>query len=177
MSKSFWTGEKIEMLRNLAAEKHSPRQIAEKIGATRNAVIGKCFRMGFTLNGATKPAESRSSRPRKKPSAPGVIRAKTMWGYSTSSDETPAGLLADTAFLARPKAPPHPKAATPVYPFLTPDGQLYNTLSIGQKQCKWIVEGHGKNARYCGNKAVPKRSWCGHHMIKLLATALREAAL
>lgn len=183
MRNTIWTDDLTKALSDLVTEKHSAAVIAKKLKAdygvrvTRNAVIGKCFRMGFALNGATKPAESRSSRPRKKPSAPGVIRAKTMWGRSTYSDETPVGLLAGAAFLARPKAPPHPKTVTPVYPFLMPDGQLYNTLNIGQKQCKWIVEGHGKSARYCGHEAVLKRSWCGHHMTKLLATALLEAAL
>src|SRR3989344_4612580 len=44
-SREFWTDECVEILTRLWKEGFSPKQISEKIGTTRNAVIGKAHRL------------------------------------------------------------------------------------------------------------------------------------
>ena len=148
MRETIWTAEKVKMLEALLKEKLSARQISERLGVSRNAVIGKAHRLNMKLR--PRP-EASAARRRQKPSAPTVLRtSKTMW-----RDGLPV---------------------IPVEPFLRPDGQLHDTLSIGAKQCKWVVEGHGKNARYCGQGSAPERSWCEYHMIKLHEQQRQKAA-
>lgn len=126
MRETIWTDEKVKMLEALLKEKLSASQIGERLGVSRNAVIGKAHRLNMKLR--SHPEASAARRVvRQKPSAPTVFE-----------------------------------------PFLRPDGQLHDTLSITDRSCKWIVEGHGKNARYCGHEAAPKRSWCEYHMTKFL---------
>lgn len=140
MRETIWTPERVKRLEALLEEKLSASQIGERLGVSRNAVIGKAHRLNMKLR--PRP-EASAARRRQKPSAPTVLRtSKTMW-----RDGLPV---------------------IPVDPLLKPDGQMYNTLSITDRSCKWIVEGHGKNARYCGHEAVPKRSWCEYHMTRFL---------
>ena len=152
MRETIWTDEKVNMLEALLEEKLSASQIGERLGVSRNAVIGKAHRLNMKLR--PRPEASAARRVvRQKPSAP-------------------VGLWRDLAFVA----PIRNKSAIPVDPFLRPDGQMYNTLSITDRSCKWIVEGHGKNARYCGHEAVPERSWCEYHMTRFLVTPKQELA-
>lgn len=155
MTDNIWTDEKIEMLRNLVAAKQSSGQIALKMNITRNAVIGKAYRLGLSLLSAPKTPSGRASRARQKPSAPTVLQP------------------------SKPISVPPPEAPT-VVPFIAPqprkDGQLHDTLSIADRCCKWVVDGAGKNARYCGHDAVPKRSWCAYHMTRFLEFPKQEAA-
>ena len=143
MRETIWTPERIKRLEALLKEKLSASTIGQKMGISRNAVIGKAHRLNMKLR--PRPVASAARRVvRHKPSAPTVLRtSKTMW-----RDGLPV---------------------IPVEPFLRADGQMHDTLSIGQKHCKWIVEGHGKNARYCGQGSAPERSWCEYHMTRFLA--------
>lgn len=70
MSAQDWTDDHIEKLKNLWTEGNSASQIARALGGglSRNAVIGKLSRMGFTGGGTPK----RQSQPR--PQAPKVVK-------------------------------------------------------------------------------------------------------
>lgn len=46
-----WSAQDIEELQALADRKFSGGQIAKRMGRTRNAVIGKCFRERIMLDG------------------------------------------------------------------------------------------------------------------------------
>ena len=149
MRETIWTDEKVKMLEALLEEKLSASQIGERLGVSRNAVIGKAHRLNMKLR---PPSIASAARRRQKPSAPTVLRtSKTMW-----RDGLPA---------------------IPVDPLLRPDGQLYDTLSITDRSCKWIVEGHGKNARYCGQEVAPKWSWCEYHMTRFLALPKQDKVI
>jgi hypothetical protein len=58
MTATFWTPEKDRQLQRLEAAGHSASQIADRIGATRNAVIGRSVR----LRGLTFPSQLRRER-------------------------------------------------------------------------------------------------------------------
>lgn len=160
MTDNFWTDEKIEMLRNLVAAKHSSSLIAQEMKISRNAVIGKAYRLGLNLQSQPKTPSGRASRARRKPSAPTVLKP---------SNKKPVGVWADAAFVGQFS----PRSVDPI---LRKDGQMHDTLSITDRTCKWVVDGCGRNARYCGHDAVPQRSWCAYHMSKFLMTIPQEAA-
>lgn len=166
MTDNFWTDEKIEMLRNLVAAKHNSGLIAQEMNISRNAVIGKAYRLGLKLQSQSKTPSGRASRARQKPSAPTVLRPSIL---RESPTKKPVGVWADAVFVGQFS----PRSVDPI---LRDDGQMHDTLSITDKGCKWIVEGHGKNARYCGNEAVQKWSCCVYHMTRLLVAPKQEAA-
>lgn len=66
-----WTDEAVATLRLMAAD-YSTKVIGEKIGASRNAVIGKCMRLGISLAGPEKQnAKPVNCKPRvRRPPAP-----------------------------------------------------------------------------------------------------------
>ena len=63
---TFWTAEKIEKLRELAALGRSGGQIGDELGCSRNAAIGKMHRSGIpSLHQRNdRPAEERISKKR-----------------------------------------------------------------------------------------------------------------
>ena len=63
-----WTGEAVEVLQAMWAEGRSARDIAERLGTTRNAVIGKANRLGLSHMSKPRPAKVEP-----KPRAPGSL--------------------------------------------------------------------------------------------------------
>lgn len=61
---SPWTEERVEILRRLAIEGYSSSQVADELGLSRNAVIGKAYRLGIPLSGKKSgmSAEQRKQR-------------------------------------------------------------------------------------------------------------------
>ena len=66
-----WTDENVEILETHWSAGRSAREIAEKLGVTRNAVIGKANRMGLSHSSATTRRGRRARRgDRGRPSSP-----------------------------------------------------------------------------------------------------------
>jgi len=64
---SYWTEAKIEKLGNLYKAKLSMSEIAAELGGiSRNAVIGKCHRLGFERRGKTAAGNNHQKAPRKR---------------------------------------------------------------------------------------------------------------
>ena len=69
---SFWSEDRISYLRAQAPHR-SASQIAAELGCTRNAVIGKCGRLGVALGKpAPEPLPVPSSLPPSRPPAPAI---------------------------------------------------------------------------------------------------------
>lgn len=66
-SASEWDEARERRLRDLARSGHSAREIAEVLGATKNAIVGKAARMMVRLTGRARPV---SRRPVVDPGAP-----------------------------------------------------------------------------------------------------------
>jgi hypothetical protein len=64
-ARNYWTDEQVELLKSLWPNR-SASQIASELGLTRNAVIGKVWRLRLTLSN-------------KKPSVPRPPRARSTW--------------------------------------------------------------------------------------------------
>ena len=69
---SFWNPGNVETLKTLLADGHSTREIASKLGITRNSVIGKARRLGLSY--PHKPGRTRNIRPRKQKPLPFIAR-------------------------------------------------------------------------------------------------------
>jgi GcrA cell cycle regulator len=68
-----WNAGNVETLKALLADGHSTREIAQRLGLTRNAVIGKVRRLGLILSPVRHPPK----RPKLgRPELPFVDRAK-----------------------------------------------------------------------------------------------------
>jgi GcrA cell cycle regulator len=133
--------EKIERVRELAAQGHSAGEIAKTLVVTRNVIMGICFRAGITLGGG------RGGRPRKdKPKLTPKIKPKAK---------------AKPKVKAKPKAPLLPSG--PQAEFSGRRGKElvgYEThqgvplLSLGNSSCRWpLGEMLDAPTRFCGREA------------------------
>jgi hypothetical protein len=71
-----WTEARHEELVALARSGASASQIAEKIGGTRNSIIGRCHRAGIKL-GVGRPAPEPKAKPSAQAEAYAQARART----------------------------------------------------------------------------------------------------
>jgi GcrA cell cycle regulator len=93
-----WTDERVDKLRELFAQKLSPKEIAAKMGngLTRNAILGKCHRLGLKF-------EAKLAKPKRAK----ATRYATRWGaYSveTKPGELPPETVVDLSPLNIPLA-------------------------------------------------------------------------
>jgi len=138
-----WTTERIEILRTMIAAGHSSRQVAEALGLTRNAVIGKARRMNFQLAGSKYgPGHKYVDRPRKQNT--GMFKNKTPWPKSTPQPREP--------MVDRVK-PPRPDV-------------LISLMDLTRTTCRWPFgnpdeEGFG----YCGQPTNGVRVYCDAHHV------------
>jgi GcrA cell cycle regulator len=149
-----WTNERIELLQKLWLEGCSASRIAGELGAgiTRNAVIGKVYRLG--LSGRVKaavghvPASSHQKAPRRaahpRPSAPAAI--------------------GNTALALQPLVmeAPLPQAAVDV---VVPICEPVTIMELRESMCRWpIGDPTQSEFRFCGAKKLPGQGpYCACH--------------
>lgn len=80
-----WTEELIESLRAMIARNMSGGQIAGELGMTRNAVVGKAFRLRLQLNGGLGGGTKESRKPKPKRKTPAEFAAAPVPGPAPSS--------------------------------------------------------------------------------------------
>ena len=134
-----WNDEIIVRLCGFWLEGHSTAEIGRRIGATKNAVIGKVRRLGLP--------------PRRSP-----IRL-----IGPTLPPLPAVAVAlevSTPLInPRPAPPPRPAAATP-----TAHPPVRVVLPRPIRTCCWpIGEPRTKSFRFCDDDVVPGKSYCGDH--------------
>lgn len=160
MRDTIWTDDLTKALRGLVKENHSASVIAKILndmygaGVTRNAVIGKVHRLGVKL----LSREPSGGAKRLRYDKPRRVRARV----------APRPVSASR--------PPQRRVKPSENPRLRPDGEMYDTISIGKGDCKWIVEGYGKIAKYCAHQVVPERSWCAGHLARATVYTQQETA-
>lgn len=134
-----WTNEAVEIMRLMLADGATMREVANAIGASRNAVIGKSNRMGFI---------SARSQGLRIPKIPRVTVAKPPKTVRTQSD-TPTVNPKSERFAAI-EAPPPAHGVT--------------LMELTAAHCHFP---HGDpkddSFHYCGAVAAPGRDYCLHH--------------
>lgn len=143
MSALGWDTETEQMLRNLFAQGLSFRDIADKLGVSRNAALGKAYRLGLgEREGALK------GRPRKDN---GEARARRNARKSAKFALVNVGL----SIAGKPDAMQTVRIAD-VKPLHT------SLLDLTPLSCRYPYGGNGKPITFCGHVATEQPYCCAH---------------
>lgn len=135
-----WTPERIELLKCHFAAGLTCRQIADDIGVSRNAVIGKLNRLNLTREknrDAKRPARKEAKRARAG-SVPGLQYQllKALYG--------------------------EPQPAAEDEPIDT--GHCCSLLELSEQSCRWPISTPGlADFRFCGNMPLEGLPYCAGH--------------
>ncbi len=140
-----WDNGKIEMLRRLVAQGYSANQIAKELGGfSRNAIVGKCTRLGLTLSGQV-------GRPDLKPKS-GLVRTSRV----PKKKPEPAKVSELQRFIDR--APPPVADSIPM-----PKSLGLTLMELESHNCRWS-EGEREHITFCGHQIEQGRSYCAYHV-------------
>jgi GcrA cell cycle regulator len=136
-----WTDERLELLKSCFAAGLSCRQIADDIGVTRNAVIGKLNRLNLT-------------------------REKSGEEQRTDRNETPKGRRRGSVprlqyqLLQKLYAEPQPAAGDePIH-----QEHRCSLLELSEQRCRWPINTPGeKDFCFCGNPPLKDLPYCRGH--------------
>jgi GcrA cell cycle regulator len=138
---STWTAERIELLKSRFEAGLTCREIADDIGVSRNAVIGKLARLNLSREGAERfPGRReipraplpRSERPRGRPSQRQILQAL------------------------------QPVEEVPEAPIC--GEHRCSLLELSEETCRWpISDLGGADFWFCGNKPVKGVPYCAGH--------------
>ena len=133
--KPTWTAERIELLKSGFEAGLSCREIAQDIGVSRNAVIGKISRLNLSRVRAVR-----------RVSEPKAGRQPVVRQYR-----------GPRAAQSKPHAP--------VEEVPIPTANRCTMAELGEQQCRWPIRNPGAGAfSFCGNKAVDGFSYCPGHV-------------
>jgi GcrA cell cycle regulator len=150
-----WTPERIEWLRNLEAKGLSCAQIADQMGVSRNAVIGKLHRLGISrgrpTRGAARTSPPRANRARQSPRRT-FLRLMLSASPPSAGD---AGVRHDTVHSAQP----------------------CSLLDLGLSTCRWPMGNpDAAGFAFCNNEVYPGCPYCaGHALIAYRIPPARSA--
>jgi GcrA cell cycle regulator len=136
-----WTDERLELLKSRFAAGLTCRQIADDIGVSRNAVIGKLNRLNLTRE------ESRDApRPPRKHAAKGQRRGSVP--------------RLQYQLLQKLYAEPQPAAGDePIH-----DEHRCSLLELNAQSCRWPISTPGAaDFCFCGNPPVDGLPYCAGH--------------
>jgi GcrA cell cycle regulator len=135
-----WTAERVELLRNRFEAGLSCREIADDIGVSRNAVIGKLSRLNLT-----REKSGDSSRPPRKDAAKGP-RPKMVPRIQYQ-------------MLRALYAEPQPAADEAIH-----HGHRCSLLELSEQRCRWPISTPGaEDFCFCGNTPVEGLPYCAGH--------------
>jgi GcrA cell cycle regulator len=135
-----WTAERIELLKSRFEAGLTCREIADDIGVSRNAVIGKITRLNLSRAGGVERLSERTQPPKARP--PG------------SSPRSQRQILK----ALRPK----PEEALPEAPLC--GEHRCSLMELSEEKCRWPISTLGTaDFWYCGNKPVKGFPYCAGH--------------
>jgi GcrA cell cycle regulator len=135
-----WTAERVELLRSRFEAGLTCREIADDIGVSRNAVIGKLSRLNLT-----REKSGDGSRPPRKDAAKGQ-RPKMVPRLQYQ-------------MLRALYAEPQPAADEPIH-----HGHRCSLLELSEQRCRWPISTPGaEDFCFCGNTPVEGLPYCAGH--------------
>ena len=144
----FWTPPKITLLERYWAEGWTAQRIGDRLGATRNAVIGKAHRLKLTPRGepARAPVKQRIQRVK---SAQPAAKSKLKGSRKTTTRSKPI--------------PPRPIVNETV-----PMGDVCAaTMALKADSCRWpLGDPYTDRFMYCGSKKLENYPYCEEHCHK-----------
>jgi GcrA cell cycle regulator len=135
-----WTDERLELLKSRFAAGLTCRQIADDIGVSRNAVIGKLNRLNLTREkGGDAPQGPRKEAARGR-------RAKSVPRLQYQ-------------LLQKLYAEPQPAADEPIHA-----EHRCSLLELSEQSCRWPISTPGeKDFCFCGNPPLKGLPYCAGH--------------
>lgn len=150
-----WTQERVEQLRSYVNAGLTCGQIADEIGVTRNAVIGKIHRLGLAP-GRTAGRPARDRPPRDRRPRPFTQHQVLRLVYAQAPRVTDVAAVGLTA---------------------VESAQRCSLLELAQGKCRWPINDPGQaDFAFCGNDSIPSLSYCtGHARMAYRFPARRRA--
>ena len=154
MERVNWTDELIERMRELAVSGLSYHAIADELGISKNAVIGKCHRLNIASQHVFKPGGERKGQ-RKR--APQVRRPQTPL--------PPLPLRVPIRDAPKPIIAAPQKAVAAAF------------LARKSEPCCWPIGNPGTSGfRYCDEPSIGGKPYClTHYSIAYVSAPAREA--
>jgi len=136
-----WTAERVELLKSRFEAGLSCREIADDIGVSRNAVIGKLSRLNLTRErrgDARRPAQKDPAKRHRPKTLPRLQYQMLQALY----------------------AEPQPAADDePIH-----DGHCCSLLELSEQRCRWPISNPGADDFcFCGNTPVEGLPYCAGH--------------
>ena len=135
---STWTLERLELLTRGFAAGLTCRQMADEIGVSRNAVIGKLNRLDLTRDkksGTPRAARKESPKGRRQGPMPRLQYRLLQAVYEAPADEGPI-----------------------------PDDHVCSLLELSKERCRWPISTPGADDFcFCGNTPVEGLPYCPGH--------------
>jgi GcrA cell cycle regulator len=131
-----WTLERIELLKSHFAAGLSCREIANEIGVSRNAVIGKLSRLNLTREKTIRVRrdDAGTSRPKSVPRLYRMLRQLFTEAQSPAENET------------------------------IRSEQHCSLLELSEERCRWPISSPGeKDFCFCGNLPLEGLPYCAGH--------------
>lgn len=167
-----WTPELVEQLKQLRAAGLSASQIADRLGMTRNAIVGACRRRGIPPSGERTNAHK---GPRVKWTNHMVARLREAWhqripsfqiaeelGCTTLAVQQAARRYGCGRRYVRDTRPKY--IATDRKDSDIPLEQRVSLLELGDKTCRWPVGDPATDSFFfCGAEPIKGRPYCSGH--------------
>ncbi len=156
---SFWSTERVALLRRLWIDGTSASQCAERIGGcSRNAVISKIHRLG--LLGRAQDAG------RGKPSgfarAASVRKIRKIRAANSNKPIATAAPSFNVPHIPIVPVEPHEPTYTEID---VPIGERKRLIDLERDDCRWpIGDPRDADFHFCNDKRVLGKSYCAHHV-------------
>jgi GcrA cell cycle regulator len=130
-----WTTERVELLKTHFDAGLTCREIADQIGVSRNAVIGKLSRLNLNRKKAARVPKSTAKEPRRQ-----------------------AGARLRRQFL-KAVAIGQPAIEEPIY-----NGHCCSLFELSERTCRWPISTPGApDFCFCGNPPIEGLPYCAGH--------------
>jgi GcrA cell cycle regulator len=139
-----WTEERLELLKNGFAAGLTCREIADEIGVSRNAVIGKLSRLNLTRDGGDEPRRAARSGEPKRPRSKAGPRLQYRMLLAVYGETASARPASDD---------------TPIH-----NEHCCSLLELSEQKCRWPISTPGAaDFCFCGNTPVEGLPYCAGH--------------
>jgi GcrA cell cycle regulator len=160
-----WNSERIELLKRFFHAGLSCSQIANEMGVTRNAVIGKMSRLGLS-----RPKEV-SARQQEQRRAAKLARPKTPAAWRPKRPRLNIATQHEILMAAFPATPSRAEDI-PIH-----NGRGCTLLELGREQCRWPISHPGAaDFCFCGHAPVQGLPYCPGHARIAYRSARRRSA-
>lgn len=149
-----WPPARVEQLKSLISAGYSCRQIADEIGVTRNAVIGKVNRLGLSRPKDLLPRGRAESERKRAPWRPKIVSQHPL------------------LLRLSPEPVPLPENIS-IF-----NGRGCSLLELTAEKCRWPINEPGaENFCFCGNPPLDGFPYCAGHARIAYKSAARRRCL